>query len=351
MMNEFNNIKKSPNQVVTDFKIKFQKVMHKLFQILRLDDNVFLTIYVNAFNSKMAYLLRDKDPQNLRDSFIMAINIESNRRDFGKLGRREDHRFSKSAKDKVEKPLGSKPKRKDKWDKVLSTLKDLKLTVARSDKCVESEKQYFNKFRRPQRLQDYPYNTNLKDGKPVQQQQKSKKEQQTPNRLQKHTVNVVEDTRQCIVCQSPNSHDYCALAQFIAVKEELQEEQEEETFEDDNIYCLMTTSYLKGIKYFSDIETWDLDVDHQRQKNESYYQQVFSDDELSVDDQVCNVEHGEDVVSLRRPFDEEIARISATVVAQVKSKYQLRNIIIGEYQGKSSSLFIKHINNKGNEVK
>lgn len=41
MLNEFNNIKKSLNEPVTEFNLRFQKAMYKLFQVLRLDENVF----------------------------------------------------------------------------------------------------------------------------------------------------------------------------------------------------------------------------------------------------------------------------------------------------------------------
>lgn len=94
--------------------------------------------------------------------------MEENRRALGKLGRREDPRFYRNAKDKIEKSLGTKPKEEERWDKVLNILKDLKLTVAKNDKSSVLEKPPFNKFNRPLRLQDYPYNINWKDGKPFQ---------------------------------------------------------------------------------------------------------------------------------------------------------------------------------------
>lgn len=90
MINELNNIKKKPNKNGLNLNIIFKKGMHRLFQVMRLDKNVCLTIYFNAFNSKMTYLLRDKNTCTLRDSFIIGVNVESNRREFSKLGRRED---------------------------------------------------------------------------------------------------------------------------------------------------------------------------------------------------------------------------------------------------------------------
>lgn len=113
MLNEFKKIKNSLNKDVFDFNIRFQKAMHNLFQVLRLDDNVCLTTYMNAFNEKMTYIPRDKDPQTLRDASRIAINIEGNRRAPGKLKRREDPTFSKNANDKIEKSLGTKPKEEE----------------------------------------------------------------------------------------------------------------------------------------------------------------------------------------------------------------------------------------------
>ena len=60
MLNDFNNIKKSPNELAFDFNVRFQKGMYKKFQVMRLNEDVCLTTYFNAFDSKMDYFLRDK---------------------------------------------------------------------------------------------------------------------------------------------------------------------------------------------------------------------------------------------------------------------------------------------------
>ena len=74
MFNEFNNIKKIPNDSTLDFNVRFQKGMYKLFQVMRLGKDVCLTTYFNTFESKMAYTLRDKDPRTSRDAYNMVIN-------------------------------------------------------------------------------------------------------------------------------------------------------------------------------------------------------------------------------------------------------------------------------------
>lgn len=78
MLNDFNNIKKNPNESTFDFNVRFQKGMYKFFQAMRLNEDVFLTTYFNAFDSKMDYQLRDKDPKTLRDAYKILVRIENN---------------------------------------------------------------------------------------------------------------------------------------------------------------------------------------------------------------------------------------------------------------------------------
>lgn len=90
MVNDYNNIKKSLNESTFDFNVRLQKEMYKLFQVMRLGEDVYLTTYFNVFDSKMAYTLREKDPRMLRDAYKMIVNIENNRRTSSKLGRRDN---------------------------------------------------------------------------------------------------------------------------------------------------------------------------------------------------------------------------------------------------------------------
>ena len=46
--------------------------------------------YLNAFNGKIAYQLRDKDPRIVRDAFRIVVNIENNLRIVRKLGSKRD---------------------------------------------------------------------------------------------------------------------------------------------------------------------------------------------------------------------------------------------------------------------
>ena len=51
ILNEFNNIKKGKNESTFDFNVRFQKGVYKLFQVMRMEENVCINIYFNAFDS------------------------------------------------------------------------------------------------------------------------------------------------------------------------------------------------------------------------------------------------------------------------------------------------------------
>ena len=63
---------------------------------MRLNEDVCLTTYFNAFDNKMAYELRDKAPRTLRDAYKIAVNIENNRKASGKFGRRDEPKLFNS---------------------------------------------------------------------------------------------------------------------------------------------------------------------------------------------------------------------------------------------------------------
>ena len=117
-MNEFNNIKKGKNESTFDFNVRFQKGMYKFFQVMKMEENVCITTYFNAIDSKMAYILRDKDPKTLRDTFKIAVNIENNRRASSKLGKRDDPKLFNPRNNKRggDKPATNKKNEEDKID-------------------------------------------------------------------------------------------------------------------------------------------------------------------------------------------------------------------------------------------
>ena len=101
--------------------------MYKLFQVIKIEENVCITLYFNSFDSKMAYILRDKDPKTLREAFEIAINIENNRRAFGKLRKRDDLKLFNPRNNKREgdKPITNKKNEEEKMDQVFGLEKNL----------------------------------------------------------------------------------------------------------------------------------------------------------------------------------------------------------------------------------
>ena len=55
ILSEFNNIKRLPNNCITESNSRFQKRMYKLMQAMRVDDKICLITYLNAFDGKMPY--------------------------------------------------------------------------------------------------------------------------------------------------------------------------------------------------------------------------------------------------------------------------------------------------------
>lgn len=164
MLNDFNNIKKNPNESTFDFNIRFQKDMYKLFQVMRLNEDVSLITYFNAFDRKMAYQLRDKDPKTLRDAYKVAVNIENNRKASRKLRRRDDPKLfnpkNNNRKEIDKTPAGKKPEEPT-IGQVLELLEKMNPTNFSAHKPNVGEKLPMNNnsFNRQPRMQNYPYTT------------------------------------------------------------------------------------------------------------------------------------------------------------------------------------------------
>ena len=85
--------------------------MYKLMQATQVEEKVCMITYLNSFDGKMAYQLRDKDPRTLRDAFRITVNIENNLRISGKLGsKRDDHRlfWNKGNRKEEQKPASGR---------------------------------------------------------------------------------------------------------------------------------------------------------------------------------------------------------------------------------------------------
>ena len=132
------------------------KEWYKLFQVTRLGKNVLLIISLNAFDRKMTYVQRDKDPRTLRDDFKIDANIENNKRASNNLGRRDDQKLFNPRGNEKERnmPITTMKCKEEKMDQVVNLLNNLNPPMNHEDKTNS-------------RLQNYPYIKQLKDCKPI----------------------------------------------------------------------------------------------------------------------------------------------------------------------------------------
>ena len=100
-------------------------------------------------------------------------------------------------------------------------------------------------------MQNFPYNTNWKDGKPINETIKNTNDKGTPKPLQRNIVNVVEDVPWCMACQSPHSPRHCVVAQFIDASQEVEKEENLEERNTNDTTCNMIRP---GYEYENDID-------------------------------------------------------------------------------------------------
>ncbi|XP_059066259.1 uncharacterized protein LOC131857591 [Cryptomeria japonica] len=112
---------KSFGDMINDYVIANEDVIMKLFVQSLVED---ARDWYRGL--PMAYILREKNPDSLRDTFRIAINMESNRKALGKVGRRTDGRLWQEKKSQLNK--GSKEE--DEIEKLMTVVKDL------TAKCV-----------------------------------------------------------------------------------------------------------------------------------------------------------------------------------------------------------------------
>ena len=106
-------------------------------QSMRVDEKVCLITYLNEFDAKIAYQLRDKDLRTLREAFQMAINVENNLRITGRLeSKRDDPRLfsNKGNKREDHKILGGKRRESNEMGQVLNAIKSLSLPQVKNDR-------------------------------------------------------------------------------------------------------------------------------------------------------------------------------------------------------------------------
>ena len=124
---------------------------------MRLNEDVCLTTYFSAFDSKMAYELRNKDLKTLRDAYKIVVNIENNRKASGKFGRRDDSKLFNSRttnrRDVDKTPVGKKTEEPT-IGEVLDMLNKMNPTTFNTHKSNFGEKAPVNNknFNRPSRM-------------------------------------------------------------------------------------------------------------------------------------------------------------------------------------------------------
>ena len=96
----------------------------------------------------------------------------------------------------------------------------------------------------------------------------------------------------------------------------------------------------------SDLEEHENDITIQRSTYQLHHQKVFLDDENYDKDKVCITSSTIDHINLRIPSKEEIDKITAQMISQVHSNYDLRSRTIGNDAIQPSSIFIKDTTHK-----
>ena len=110
-------------------------------------------------------------------------------------------------------------------------------------------------------MQNFPNNTQWKDGKIVGDSTKGADEKTTPNPLKRSTINIVEEVPWCIACQSPHSLDYSDVAQSISKSQAIEEEEVASEESHDNMVCNMVGSSY-DCESESNLEESNLDLNN-----------------------------------------------------------------------------------------
>lgn len=75
---KFLNIHIRTGELIPKFNIKFTRALNEILEKCRLNDQVCLIFYFDAFDGEMSYLLRGKEHKTLHQAFMIAIEIENN---------------------------------------------------------------------------------------------------------------------------------------------------------------------------------------------------------------------------------------------------------------------------------
>jgi len=118
-----------------------------------------------------------------------------------------------------------------------------------------------------------PYNTNWKDGRPVENNKRQNYGKDTPNPLKRNGAHMVEDNPWCLVCNLPHSPEYCIVAKSVQQEVSYGYERDSHT-----INMLEVTPYQIDEEYSSaEEDEYEYDVGNQKYNVNMGRQEVFSD--------------------------------------------------------------------------
>jgi len=165
---ELPSIKKNTNESVSEFNKRFNKVLNRILRETRPVDSFLIDFYLSAFDSKTHYEIRSQRP-SLPQAFKIAMRIENDRKATGIINKSDDPKL-----------YNPKDPKKDESKEIMNMLKEIKVKQNRNERLS---------FHRNDRvkLQDMPYNTNWKNGKP----ERPNYAKDTPDPLKK--VYIVDD--------------------------------------------------------------------------------------------------------------------------------------------------------------
>ena len=163
----------------------------------------------------------------------------------------------------VDKTLVGKKIDEPKISQVLDLLKKMNPTTFNAHKPNTGEKApVHNNVNRQPRVQNYPYTTQWKDGRPITNPTQNDKDKNTLDPLQKSSVNMNDDVPWCIICQSPHSLEYCAISLSFVSDHSVQNEEEEAEKSHDDISCNMVSMCSDSMD--SDLEETKNDLEDKR---------------------------------------------------------------------------------------
>lgn len=70
-------IQRDEEELVPSFNLRFMKAVKDILEYLIPNDAKCLIVYLGAFDNKMSYLIRDKEPKTLQQEYHIAMDIEN----------------------------------------------------------------------------------------------------------------------------------------------------------------------------------------------------------------------------------------------------------------------------------